>query len=66
VKAQTAARTLEVKADSERLVSHAGAYLLTELADRTGLTEALSVAMAPSRERRSAHDPGSSCATSLS
>jgi hypothetical protein len=32
--------------------------LLAELADRVGLTAALSKAMAPTRERRSAHDPG--------
>jgi Transposase DDE domain group 1 len=58
VKAQTTSQTVEVRADGEGLVSHAGAYLLTELADRMGLTEALSEAMAPTRERRSAHDPG--------
>lgn len=58
VKAQTTSQTVEVRADGEGLVSHAGAYLLVELAERTGLTEALSEAMAPSRERRSAHDPG--------
>jgi Transposase DDE domain group 1 len=51
-------RTVEVTADAEGLVSHAGAYLVTELADRLGLTKALSEAMAPTRERRSAHDPG--------
>ena len=39
-------------------MSHAGAALLVELADRAGLTGALSEAMAPTRERRSAHDPG--------
>jgi Transposase DDE domain group 1 len=58
VKTQTTAQTVEVRADGEGLVSHAGAYLLVELADRLGLTAALSKAMAPSRERRSAHDPG--------
>ena len=58
VKTQTTRQTVEVRADGEGLVSHAGAYLLTELADRLGLTTALSEAMAPSRERRSAHDPG--------
>jgi hypothetical protein len=58
VKRQTTAQTVEVRADGEGLVSHAGAFLLTELADRIGLTEALSEALAPSRERRSAHDPG--------
>lgn len=40
------------------LVSHAGTALLAELADRTGLTKALSGALAPTRERRSQHDPG--------
>lgn len=58
VKPKTAAQTVEVRADGEGLVSHAGAYLLSELAGRIGLTEALSVAMSPTRERRSAHDPG--------
>ena len=58
VKTQTTRQTVEVRADGEGLVSHAGAYLLIELADRLGLTEALSAAMAPTRERRSMHDPG--------
>jgi hypothetical protein len=58
VKTQTTSQTVEVRADGEGLVSHAGAYLLVELADRLGLTAALSEAMASSRERRSAHDPG--------
>lgn len=51
-------RRVEVTADGEGLVSHAGTALITELADRVGLTAALSRAMAPTRERRSAHDPG--------
>jgi hypothetical protein len=50
--------TVEVTPDGEGLVSHAGAALLVELADRTGLTSALSGAVAATRERRSAHDPG--------
>jgi Transposase DDE domain group 1 len=58
VKTQTTAQTVEVRADGEGLVSHVGAFLLVELADRLGLTAALSEAMALSRERRSAHDPG--------
>src|SRR4051795_1873644 len=58
VKTQTTSRTVEVRADGEGIVSHAGAYLLVELADRLGLTAALAEAMAPTRERRSAHDPG--------
>ncbi|MCA1698485.1 MAG: IS1380 family transposase [Actinobacteria bacterium] len=50
--------TVEVAADGEGLVSRAGAALLVELADRVGLTGALAAALAPTRERRSAHDPG--------
>jgi hypothetical protein len=50
VKTQTTAQTVEVRADGEGLVSHAGAYLLVELADRLGLTAALSEGMAPTRE----------------
>ena len=45
-------------ADGEGLVSHAGVALLVELADGSGLTAALSRALADTRERRSAHDPG--------
>ncbi|MCA1700459.1 MAG: IS1380 family transposase [Actinobacteria bacterium] len=51
-------QTVEVTADGEGLVSHAGAALVAELADRVGLTEALSEALASTRERSSAHDPG--------
>jgi hypothetical protein len=40
------------------LVSHAGAALVAEAADRLGLTAALSRRLAPMRERRSRHDPG--------
>ncbi|MHB1865515.1 MAG: IS1380 family transposase [Candidatus Saccharimonadales bacterium] len=58
VRTQTTRQTIEVRADGEGLVSHAGAYLLVELADRLGLTAGLSEAMVPSRERRSAHNPG--------
>ena len=50
--------TVEVTADGVGLVSHAGAALLVELADRVGLTGALSQALECARERRSAHDPG--------
>jgi len=50
--------TVEVTADGEGLVSHAGVALLVELADRVGLTGALSGALAGTRERCSAHDPG--------
>jgi hypothetical protein len=50
--------TVEVTADGEGLVSHAGVALVVELADRVGLTAGLSRALAGTRERRSAHDPG--------
>jgi hypothetical protein len=55
---KTTGKSIEVTADAEGLVSHSGAFLTTELADRIGLTAALSAAMAPTRSRRSAHDPG--------
>ena len=47
-----------VVADDTRVVSHAGSALLVGLADRLGLTAGLSGAMAATRTRRSAHDPG--------
>jgi Transposase DDE domain group 1 len=49
---------LSVRADGTGVVGHAGSALLAGLADRVGLTRALSGAMAPTRQRRSAHDPG--------
>ena len=58
VKPEARLGTVEVTADGEGLVSHAGVALLVELADRVGLTGALSGALAGTRERRSAHDPG--------
>ena len=48
--------TVEVTADGEGLVSHAGSALLAQVADKTGLTGALS--LAGMRERRAGHDPG--------
>jgi DDE family transposase len=50
--------TVDVTADGEGIVSHAGAALLAETADRIGLTDALCKGLAPMRERRGAHDPG--------
>jgi Transposase DDE domain group 1 len=58
VKATARLGTVEVTADGVGLVSHAGAGLLVELADRAGLTDALWDALAATRERRSAHDAG--------
>jgi hypothetical protein len=49
---------VEVTADGKGLASHAGSALLVAVADKVGLTDALSEALAPTRERRSAHDPG--------
>ena len=50
--------TVDVAADGEGLVSHAGAALLSEVADRVGLTRELSRALEGVRERRGRHDPG--------
>ena len=55
---RTCKRTLQVLADDTSVASHAGGVLLSELADRLGLTAGLSAAMAPTRQRPSAHDPG--------
>jgi Transposase DDE domain group 1 len=45
-------------ADGDGLGSRAGTGLLVELADRVGLTDALSGGLGDVRERRSRHDPG--------
>jgi hypothetical protein len=58
VNATRAARRVRVTGDGKGAASHAGALLVAELADRSGLTEGLSAAMAHTRRRRSAHDPG--------
>jgi Transposase DDE domain group 1 len=50
--------TVEVAADGEGLVSHAGSALLGQVADKTGLTRALSRGLSGMRERRSGRDPG--------
>jgi Transposase DDE domain group 1 len=49
---------LHVSADGSGQVGHAGSALVAGVADRVGLTRALSEAMAGTRQRRSAHDPG--------
>jgi hypothetical protein len=49
---------LKVTTGGKGLVNHVGARLLADLADATGLTEALSVAMAPTKQRRRGHDRG--------
>jgi Transposase DDE domain group 1 len=50
--------TVEVTADGEGLVSHAGSALLAQVADKTGLTRALSLGLGGLRRRRGGHDPG--------
>ncbi len=50
--------TVDVTADGEGLVSHAGTALLSQVADRCGLTRGLSRGLSGMRERRAGHDPG--------
>ena len=50
--------TVEVTADGAGLVSHAGAALLGQVADKVGLTNALSLRLAGVKQRRRGHDPG--------
>ena len=50
--------TVEVTADGSGLVSHAGSALLGRVADKLGLTSALSVRLAVLKQRRRGHDPG--------
>ena len=50
--------TVEVTSDGEGLVSHAGSALLVQIADKSGLTSALSVRLAGLKQRDSGHDPG--------
>jgi hypothetical protein len=49
---------VEVRADGERLVSHVGAALIAETADRLGLTSALDRALGDLFERVPTHSPG--------
>ena len=50
--------TVEVTADGAGLVSHAGTALLAQVADKLGLTGALSLRLAVLKQRRRGHDPG--------
>ena len=50
--------TAEVSADGEGLVSHAGSVLLAQVADKVGLTGALSLRLAGIKQRRRGHDRG--------
>jgi len=49
---------LHVSADGAGVVGHAGARLLADLADVTGLTSAYSTVLRPLRPRGTGHDPG--------
>ncbi|MGW6396484.1 IS1380 family transposase [Streptomyces sp. NPDC055103] len=49
---------LHVSADGAGVVGHAGARLLADLADATGLTSSYSTALSPLRPRGTGHDPG--------
>jgi hypothetical protein len=50
--------TVDVTADGSGLVSHAGTALLAQVADKLGLTGALSLRLAGLKLRRRGHDPG--------
>ena len=50
--------TVDVCSDGDGLVSHAGSALLAQVADKTGLTRALSRELSGLRQRRGGHDPG--------
>ena len=50
--------TVEVTADGDGLVSHAGSALLAEVADRLGLTRALSARVGGAAARRRRPRPG--------
>ena len=49
---------VDITADGEGLVSHAGSALLSQLADKSELTKTLSRGLSSLRERRGGHDPG--------
>jgi hypothetical protein len=50
--------TVEVTSDGAGLVSRAGSALLAQVADKLGLTDALSLRLAGIKQRRRGHDPG--------
>jgi hypothetical protein len=58
VKRSSGRPRLVVTPDGEGVVSHAGARLLADVADASGLSDGLSAAMAPTKQRRRGHDRG--------
>jgi len=53
---------VQVSADGSGVVGHAGARLLADLADATGLTASYSAALGPLRPRGTGHNPGRTAA----
>lgn len=49
---------ITVSADGRGVVGHAGARLLADVADATGLTGGFGEALAGLRQRQGGHDPG--------
>ncbi len=49
---------ITVSGDGRGVVGHAGARLLADVADATGLTGAVGEALAGLRQRQGGHDPG--------
>jgi len=58
VMGRSTVRTVDVAADGTGLCSRAGTALLALVAARLGLVDGVCAALAGTRERRSAHDPG--------
>jgi hypothetical protein len=58
VKRRQRRTALKVTGDGTGVANHAGARLLADLADAVGLMPALSVAMAPTKQRLRGHDRG--------
>jgi Transposase DDE domain group 1 len=58
VMGRSTVRTVDVAADGTGLCSRAGTALLPLVAARLGLVDGVCAALAGTRERRSAHDPG--------
>jgi len=58
VKSNSTRPRLTVTGDGKNVANHVGARLLSDLADKLSLTEGLSAAMAPTRQRRGGHDRG--------
>jgi hypothetical protein len=58
VKHKSGMASLQIRADGDGLVSRAGTAVLVGLADRVGVSRALSEVLGDVRERRGRHDPG--------